>query len=453
MVPRKIPLNAAIKLPVPLGFEVHKFSWKPGQGEILACMFHEKQACDVPRVKIYNLEKPETLAVDIKCGKSIWQSSGIMEWSDSGKLLAIGSESKKGDIKLCNSDGSEVGRLFPRNEFSDHIKFNNSGTLAIAFRTLAIVFTQNVFLEVLDVDTGASLHEMNIDFDIDRYDLRLAIVWKDERDFFTCDSNDKTIKLWRVGQEIPLKTIPGYSPLAWNPRSGILAFNSMSGGMRGIKLWTPDSANSDITILGEHRPEKRVAFFWSPASSCILASLNTWRGYGYDFLKIWDTATGANLFILYSYDLYSYEHGETMYDFSPGGHSFAYVRGCSRVVAYACGGSREHNPVCSSVNVRNTETGELLAECEVHMGRDPRWSPEGDKLAVMQGHDKPGRSPYHQKRILIFNMNMSSLKTLALIKVASCIKNNLERSEIEKEEILKELELPKSIKPEMRLYL
>jgi len=443
MVPRKIPLNAAIKLPVPLGFEVHKFSWKPGQGEILACMFHEKQACDVPRVKIYNLEKPETLAVDIKCGKSIWQSSGIMEWSDSGKLLAIGSESKKGDIKLCNSDGSEVGRLFPRNDLSYHIKFNNSGTLAIVF------ILDDDFFEVLDVDTGASLHEMRLDGDISDFqlamrldgdisDFQLAIVWKDERDFFTCDDDDQTIKLWRVGQEIPLKTIPGYYPMAWNPRSGILAFNSeddsdsdseVSGGIRGIKLWTPDSANSDITILGEHRAEhryQRAAFFWSPASSCILASLEILN----EGIKIWDTATGANL---YSFQDSMYDfRGEHSFSFSPGGHSFA----------YACGGSTEHNPVCTNVNVRNTETGELLVECE---GGDPRWSPEGDKLAVMQRHD--------QERIFIFNMKTSSLKTLALIKVASCIKNNLERSEIEKEEILKELELPKSIKPEMRLYL
>jgi len=428
MPPRQLSLSAAIKLPVPLSFEVRQVAWKPGQEDILAilaCRFGDEEGSDEVCVQIFNLEESETLAVEIQCRLEEWR----LEWSPSGKMLPI--VVIPGDIILYNSGGSQVGRLSPRDRDVSTIEFNNSETLAIVFGN------QLRIIEVLDVDTGASRHE------IIHGDFVREVVWKDESHFFTCDLGniEWTIKLWRVGQEIPLQMIPGQNP-AWNPRSGILAFtvtgvNQMPGFNQDLNLWTPNSVNSDITILSDGSNDHYNVYadlLWSPGNPDILASLDSYEG-----IKIWDTATGT---CLYSFEEDAMPGGIRNFSFSPDGHLLAYCIG-------------------TSINVRNTETGELVAECEVVGeleepwrrelgGALVRWSPLGDKLAMSTPRDW---ETTRNARILIFHMKMPSLRTLALIKVATCLKDELERGREEKEEVVNNLEIPKRLKPKLKLYL
>jgi len=396
MIHRNIPATAAIKLPIPI---IDNLSWKPGKKEVLACINEDGQS-----VKIFDLEEPETTAAEIKSNLRHlnWEDDyeyGSIEWSASGNLLAISNHG--GGIKLWNSNGARVRELLSRSDNFLQIRFNENDKLVVVFNEFDKSF------EVFDLDTGACLQEVMQDKRIDE------IIWKDGQEFFT--NSEGTINIWRVGQHIPFKTIHiniPYSAMAWDPWSGVLASGSQEEG--SIQLWRLDLANPTVhASLSGHR-EYVQELVWSPGKSGILASWD----YG-GAIIIWDTVSGTSLHTI----AYNTEDEICNFSFSPDG------------LLFACAGE------VKEVWVWKTETWELAAVCEVE-GEHVSWSPHGDKLAIKT----------EIGNVFIFNMKMTSLKTLAVMQVASCLKNQLDRGQ-EKEDVLKVLEIPVKLKPYIGLYL
>jgi len=350
--------------------------------------YNEDSEC----VRIFDLDKPWTAAAEVENG------SGSIEWSPSGNLLAT--ISNTGGIKLWNSNGAKLGEISSGTRKFLQIRFNECGKLVVAFNLFSNYF------EVFEVDTGDCLQEVTQGPSIDQ------ILWKNGQEFFT--QSKTTINIWRVGHNIHLKTISIRicSPmgLQWDSRSGILATVSDYEG--SIQLWRPDSANLGMTSLSGHSGFVEE-LLWSPNGSGLLASWDC------KVIIIWDTVSGTSVHRI---------ENDTAFDicpfsFSPDG------------LLFACGWEAKE------VQVWKTDTWELAVVCEVE-GECIKWSPRGDKLAVQTNIAK----------VCIFNMKMKSLKTSAMIKVASCLKNQLGKGR-EKKEILSLLEIPDKLKPEIGLYL
>jgi len=466
--------TAAIKLPVP--FCVDFLSWQP-EGEVVAC-----GGGAYPCVIILNLEKLGTEAMKLESGNGL----KCMEWSASGNMIATWS-GEKGAL-VWDSKGVLVSKLLtPRSnmlmdgiEFDESenrvgIEFNESENLVVAVRFEEYEEQSDGCFAVFEVDNGTCLQEVNSEYrGLDQ------IVWKGDRELITSCYNPEghtSIQLWRVGQDTHIMMTMGMTPIAWDARNGVLAFMNIGKNSimtmndeknDSIQLWNPDSTDQSVTFLNDHSTvtdedsdadvdideEDRVeGLLWNPDGSGILAS---WTQDGE--IKIWNTVTRTCLCTVQTRARDPY-----IISFSPDFLLFAFEDEYEYKYKYKYGYHQNKVHVCK------TDTGELTAVYEVVEGvegveevvegdriRDIVWSPRGDQLVVAT---EPWREAENGK-LFIFNLNsMMSLKTLAILRVASCLKKQLESGQDQdqekemKEKMIGLLDLPPTVQQEVGFYL